>query len=154
MLYNNNGDDMKYLKVIIIAILVGIGLAFLFFKNIEKELMVFNESSNKIYVFQAGVFKIKENAYNYANNFNSNIVYYDNEYYRVYIAAISNQDNITLLENYFNKNNINYFIKEIHVKNINNDFYNYDKLLSETNKDVVIDKINQDMLDILITYLN
>ena len=145
---------MKYLKVIIIAILIGIGLAFLFFKNIEREVYVFNDSSNKIYVFQAGVFKIKENAYNYANNFNSKIVYYDKEYYRIYIAAISNQENITLLENYFTNNNINFFIKEIYVNNINADFYSYDKLLSETNKDVAIDKINQDMLDILITYLN
>ena len=144
---------MRFLKVIICAVLIVVILAYIFFHNIKKEVQVFQDTSNIVYVFQVGVFKSKDNAYEYAKDLKSKVVYYDQEYYRVYIAAIKDYEDISLLSNYFNSKNIEYFIKEINVEELPNDFNNYEKLLKETNQDQAIDKINQKLLDILVTYL-
>ena len=145
---------MRFLKVIIYAVLTGAILAYIFYHNLSKDVQVFNDITNTVYVFQAGVFESKDNAYNYANALKNSVVYYDQEYYRIYIGVVKDYEDISILSSYFNKKNIDYFIKEVNVNNLPSDFDKYELLLKKIKDDASIDKINQKLLDILLTYLS
>lgn len=141
----------KYLIIIIGAILIGVSCAFLVYKNIDQEVNIAMNTSNTVYVFQVGVFKIKDNAYNYLKEFSSGVVFQDEEYYRVFIGITSNLENKEKLSVYFKTKKYNFFIKEYTLDtNIINKFTNYEILLKESDNTTVLDKINQDMLNIFI----
>lgn len=144
----------KYLKVIIGAVLVGSIFAYIFYRDIKKEVNAVMNTANKIYLFQVGVFINEKNASNFQNDFKSSIVYYDNEYHRVLIAATTSNKNKEKLINLFTNQNIKYFIKEMGCKEeLQSKLINYEKVLNETDSRQVIDNINQSMLDIFLTYI-
>ena len=61
---------MKYLiKLCISAVIVGIVLAFLFYKDIKKEVNALDNIKEKVYAFQAGVFNLEQNAITFAKTF-------------------------------------------------------------------------------------
>ena len=154
-MYNKTGDIMKkYLKIIIGAVLVGSIFAYVFYRDIKKEVNAVMNTVNKIYLFQVGVFKNEKNASNFQNDFKSSIVYYDNEYYRVLIAATTSNENKEKLINLFTNQSIKYFIKEMNCKEeLQSKLINYEAVLNETDSRQVIDNINQSMLDIFLTYI-
>ena len=144
-----------YLKIIIIAILIGGLIAFLFYRDIKNEVNALTNKDNTINLFQVGVYKIYDNALNCKNNYDNAILYEDNGLYRVIIAAASSNDAKIRLETFFTNQNIKYYIKEIKVnKDITNKIKNYEIVLMKTNNDDVINNINKSILDTLITVLS
>ncbi len=144
-----------YLKVIIIAILFGGLIAFLFYRDIKKEVNALTSKDNTINLFQVGVYKIYDNAINCKNNYDNAIIYEDNGLYRVIIAATSSNEVKTLLETFFANQDIKYYIKEIKV---NDDtikkIKNYELVLLKTNNTDVINNINKSILDTLLMVLS
>ena len=54
----------KYFKLIIGAILLGALFAYLFYKDINKEVIALEKEKDNIYLFQVGVFKNLDNEKN------------------------------------------------------------------------------------------
>jgi len=150
VVYINIGDGMKsYLKIILGALLVGSICAYLFYKNIVNEVDEVIYLENKVYVFQVGVFKNKDNAINYEKNYLSKKIYYDEEYYRVFIGITSDKENKEKLKKIFANLNYSFYIKEYKSnENKITELNKYEILLKETNNLEVINKINQEMLNI------
>lgn len=141
---------MKYLKVILLSILIGSVLSLIFLLDLKKKI----DNSEVVYAFQVGVFKTKENAIMYQKEFESSITYYDNEYYRVFIAVTNNIKVKEKLMNYFDKNNIKYFIKEYSFKKKIYEFDKYNEILIKTDSSKVVYKVNNEMLRIFLSYLS
>ncbi len=122
----------KTLKIVLFSSLLGIVLAGLFFFNIKEKA----EAKNKpiLYAFQVGVFKNKENASNYRSRFTLGTVFYDGEYYRVYVGITV--DNKELLSSIFDKEGYSYYIKELEVdEKIITEIKKYDELLIQSGEE-------------------
>lgn len=144
----------SYIKIIIGAILIGGIFAFLFYKDIKKEVVALTTKENTISLFQVGVFEQIENAKNYQELYAPAIIYNTDNYYRVIVGISYHEENKVKLESYFANKDIKYIIKEIKVSE---DFIkkmeNYEVILIKTNKNEVIDNINESMLNMFLGYL-
>ena len=156
LIYNRVGDKMKgYIKVIIIAILIGGLIAFFFYKDIKNEVNALTSQDNTINLFQVGVYKIYDNALNCKNSYDNAIIYEDNGLYRVIIAGVNHVDAKVKLEAFFTNQNIKYYIKDIKVSSdIVNKINNYELVLIKTDSEDVIININKSILDTLLPILS
>lgn len=122
----------KTLKIVFFSSLLGVVLAGLFFFNIKDKA----EAKNKpvLYAFQVGVFKSLENATSYKTRFPLGIVLQDGEYYRVYIGITV--DNKELLSKVFDRENYNYYIKELETTGeILTEIQKFDELLAKSSEE-------------------
>jgi hypothetical protein len=113
-----------YLKIIIFAIFVGSLFAFIFFFSIK-------DNSDIIYAYQVGVFKDYQNALAFQENYEYAKIVKDKDYYRVFIAVTTNNQDII--------NNLidtNYYIKTLNVSDSTiSTIKKYDELLKYTSED-------------------
>ncbi len=134
--------------------MIGGIFAFLFYKDIKKEVVALTTKENTISLFQVGVFEQIENAKNYQELYAPAIIYNTDNYYRVIVGISYHEENKVKLESYFTNKGIKYIIKEIKVSD---DFIkkmeNYEVILIKTNKNEVIDNINESMLNMFLGYL-
>jgi len=145
----------KYVKFLFIAVFVGIILAFLFYKDITKEVRALTKKEEIISLFQVGVFKNENNATNFANTFSSSIVFKDGDYYRVIIAAVYHEEAKKKLEAFFSLEEINYYLKEVRVnKSLIKDIENFEKIILKSDNKEVINNVNNSILSLFSTYIN
>lgn len=138
-----------YFKILIGAVITGGLLAFFFYKDIKNEVIAVTTNTDKVYVFQVGVFKSLDNANKYLAQYPCGGIYQDNDLYRVIVAVTKN--NKEKLESYFASLNIEYYIKEVMVKeNILEKILNYDEVLNQSNNNEVIDNINKSSVELFI----
>ena len=122
----------KTLKIVLFSCLVGTLLAGTFFLSIKEKANAKNKPV--LYAFQVGVFKNKDNANNFKNKYPTAKVFWDNEYYRVFIGMTSS--NKELLEKVFNEQNYSYYIREMDATEEQLAIIQkYDALLKETNNE-------------------
>ena len=144
-----------YVKILIGSCIIGGLLAFLFYKDITKEVNAITKKEDILYLFQVGVFENENNANNYLTNYPSGIIYKDNNYYRVIIAIAHNIEALEYEKKYFNNLGINYYIKEIKSdKELVNKLNNYENIIVKSTNREVINNINDSMLQIFFSYLN
>lgn len=144
----------KYLKILLVSSFIGGALAYLFYKDINKEVRALSKKEEVITLFQVGVFKDYNNALEFSNTFASSIIYSDNEYYRVIIAISYHEDVKTKLEIYYTNKEINYYLKEVRVsKDLINKINNFESIILKTHKDEVIDNVNNSILKLFLSYV-
>ena len=124
--YYKFGDNMKkYLKILGVAIIFGGLLAYLFYYDINKEVRAISKKEEVITLFQVGVFKDYNNA-----------------------AKLK-------LESIYQNSEIEYYEKEIRI---NKDFIekisNYESIILKSNKEEVINNVNNSILNIFSSYIN
>ena len=100
----------KYLKILVFSLLIGIVLAYFFYRDINKEVRAISKKEEVLTLFQVGVFKDYSNALEYSNTFSSSTIYPDNDYYRVIIAISYHEEVKTKLEIYYTNKEINYYL--------------------------------------------
>jgi len=125
------------LKKIFISILLALVIGFTFGCIFLKKFNLSTATSNKleVYAFQVGVYKNYDNALN-VSNLNNGVIINDNNNYRVYSAFLSNEDIVNNLKQYYNANNINYYLKKIEVSNNTLEIINnYEILLKSASTD-------------------
>ena len=133
-------------KVILFSCLVGTILAGSFFLTVKNKAEA--KTVPVVYAFQVGVFKSLQNAELFKNNYsNAKITKDKDDFYRVFIGVtIKNKD---LFVNLFNKQQENYYLKEIQVaESIYDNLLKYDELLEKTSKESQ-DAIIKNMLECL-----
>lgn len=132
----------KFLKIIIVFI-IGIICGY-YIRNINPK-KIFDTSYK---AFQVGVYTTEELANTYKSKYKNAIVIKDNELYRVYVAILRKENNIENMSNYLNKNNIDYYIKEINIsdKNLKNTIDEYENIMNN-NSEIVFLEINKMIME-------
>ena len=132
----------KFLKIIIVFI-IGIICGY-YICNINPK-KIFDTSYK---AFQVGVYTTEELANTYKSKYKNAIVIKDNELYRVYVAILRKENNIENMANYLNKNNIDYYIKEINIsdKNLKNTINEYENIMNN-NSEIVFLEINKMIME-------
>lgn len=67
----------KYLKILLFSVSIGGLLAYLFYRDINKEVRAISKKEEVVTIFQTGVFKDYNNALDFSKTFASSIVYKD-----------------------------------------------------------------------------
>lgn len=137
----------KYLMITFIAVLVGGLFAFYMFYGIDKTVADVIKNNDHITVFQSGVFKDEENALIEKNKYEQAIIIKDENLYRVYIGVSYDEEVTLAYENYFKKNNYDYYCKKLEVSdNYLTNLKKYEELIKRSfNEDIYIN-INKDLL--------
>lgn len=134
---------MKKVLKIIIVFIIGIICGY-YVCNINPK-KIFDTSYK---AFQVGVYTTEELANTYKSKYKNAIVIKDNELYRVYVAILRKQNNIENMSNYLNKNNIDYYIKEVNIsdKNLKNTINEYESIMNN-NSEIVFLEINKMIME-------
>lgn len=134
---------MKKVLKIIIVFIIGIICGY-YICNINPK-KIFDTSYK---AFQVGVYTTEELANTYKSKYKNAIVIKDNELYRVYVAILKKENNIENMANYLNKNNIDYYIKEINIsdKNLKNTIDEYESIMNN-NSEIVFLEINKMIME-------
>ncbi len=143
----------KYGKVILLAALMGSVMAFLFYKDISKEVRAVIKREEVVNVFQVGVFQSYDNASNFAKTFPSSYIYKDGEYYRVIVAICYSNEVKEKLDAIYKEREVSYYIKSVRInKEFIEKISNYEKVIIKTQKSEIVDNINNSILNIFATY--
>lgn len=134
---------MKKVLKIIIVFIIGIICGY-YVCNINPK-KIFDTSYK---AFQVGVYTTEELANTYKSKYKNAIVIKDNELYRVYVAILRKENNIENMSNYLNKNNIDYYIKEVNIsdKNLKNTINEYESIMNN-NSEIVFLEINKMIME-------
>ena len=126
----------KFLISVLLSIVVGGVFGFIIYKKFYKnELTVASIISKQVYAFQIGVFEDINNAKLLTDKYGG-IIVPDESKYRVYIALVSSSNVLTILKEYFNDQDISYYVKQIDVSDdILELINNAEDLLIATTKD-------------------
>ncbi len=130
---------LKKIYKIFLVFIFGIGLGYYLCTINPKKIF---DTTYK--AFQVGVYTNLEAANIYKTKYNNAIVIKDNELYRVYVAILRNNNNIENMSNYLNKNNIDYYIREINIdnKDLKNSIDEYEKIMNN-DSEIVFLEINK-----------
>lgn len=134
----------KVLLILLSAILLGSGLAYLMFNKI---VLNDKEEMKVVKAFQIGVYSNYDNALKIAER-NNGVVIMDDSLYRVYVAILSDKEAINKVKRYYDKIGLNYYLKEINVskefiKEIKEDEELIKRGNSDTYKTINLDVLNK-----------
>lgn len=137
----------KILITIIGALSIGGIFAIVIYKNIDRDVKMAIKTEDTITFFQVGVFKQEENALNFMKKYNSAIIIKDNDYFRVIIAILTNEEAIIKEKAFFDSLGIEYYLKK---ENVNNEEFikklkEYEQLLISSS-DETYNTINKKIL--------
>ena len=127
---------MKKLYKILFVFLLGIISGYYLCKNNDIKLF---DTSYK--AFQVGVYTSLDAANTYKVKYKDAIIIKDNELYRVYVSILKNKDNINNMSSYLNKNNIDFYIKDININNniLKNKIREYENVMNSENEVVFLE---------------
>lgn len=100
-----------------------------------------NPFKNIYKAFQIGVYTNYETANTYSSKYKDSIIVKDNELYRVYAAILKDESNIENMSKYLNKSNIEYYLKDIIIENIElaSEINEYENLMNNDNETVFLE---------------
>ena len=110
----------KTLIIILIAIISGIVMGFMFYQRFEINEVVFAKQDYSAKAVQVGVFSKLDNALSIKDLYDGLIVN-DENLYRVYINIIKDQEVLSIMKEYYNELGINYYLKDIEISKEFND---------------------------------
>lgn len=127
---------MKKILKILFVLILGI-IAGYYFSN-KKIFNVFDQSYK---AFQVGVYTDISIANTYKTKYDNAIVVKDNELYRVYVAILKDNKNIEDMCSYLNRNNIEYYIRNIEIKdkNLKNKIKEYESIMNSDSQIVFLE---------------
>lgn len=110
----------KTLIIILIAIISGIVMGFIFYQRFEINEVVFAKQDYSAKAVQVGVFSKLDNALSIKDLYDG-IIVNDENLYRVYINIIKDQEVLSIMKEYYNELGINYYLKDIEISKEFND---------------------------------
>ena len=110
----------KTLIIILIAIMSGIVMGFIFYQRFEINEVVFAKQDYSAKAVQVGVFSKLDNALSIKDLYDG-IIVNDENLYRVYINIIKDQEVLSIMKEHYNELGINYYLKDIEISKEFND---------------------------------
>lgn len=136
----------KVSSKIILAVILGVAFSCYFFNDLEKDVINALRKEIPVTAFQVGAFSSLEDAKECAKEYSSSAIYQDEEIYRVLVSILSEEENVSNMQKYFNENNETVYLKTIHV---NSEFYEeleQYELIVEAASTNAFDAINEQIL--------
>lgn len=125
----------KIFTMVFFSALIGFILGFLTYRSYAEKIKTVFSNINTSYAFQVGVYNSKEIAEEKARN-SKGIVVPEQDFYRVYIALATNEELKDLLAEYFTKQGIDYYIRDLDLtKDIKTKMEVYEAILASTSED-------------------
>lgn len=129
----------KKIKIVFSAFLISLFLTLLVIIKINT---IFQEEKKFVTVFQVGVYKNEINALSEAKKYQG-IVHKEDGYYRVYVAAYQNDEIISKMKNYYDKNDISIYLRKVkttdkYLTTINK----YEKMLQNSSDESIYPNLN------------
>lgn len=144
-MYDYSGDNMnkKFLCWIGIAILSGLILGNIFYKQYEKEQNLDNDYNS--YLLQLGVFQSKEDIEKNVSNIESYMVVENNNLFYVYLGISTKKDNAEKVKDAFLDKDIEVSIKKTVIDNVEfmSNLEQFDVLLDSASSNEDIMSINE-----------
>ena len=133
----------KKLKLLFLAILLGLGLSYITYKKFE-----ISESTIKVLAYQVGVYKEYENALTKAKSLKGSIILKKQDNYQVIAAISKNNSNTKKIEEMLNEENVSFYKKELSLNKDALEPLDYYELAMEQveNKDT-LSLLNQKLLE-------
>lgn len=128
---------MKKIYKSILIFIIGI----LFGYYINDTYKIKDIFTNKYKAFQIGVYTDYNTANFYSKKYSNSIIIKDNELYRVYVAILKEESNIENMSKYLNKSNIEYYLKDISIEDIElvSEIKEYENLMNNDNETVFLE---------------
>lgn len=126
----------KTITLVIIAIIIGFSLGIIFFKRIDlSNTLIVSNMNNQVYAIQVGVYKNKDNALETSNKYKG-IVISEEDYFRVYIDIVRDNEVKIIILKYLDELGISYYVKAINVsEEFSRELGYYEEMLLKTSKD-------------------
>ena len=140
-MYDNSGDDMdkRFLTYVGIAVLSGLILGNLIYKQYEKEQNLDNDYNT--YLLQQGIYNSNSEMLENTKNLENYMFIEKNNKYYVYVGISTKKDNAEKVKNVFSDNDIDVSIKRSVIDNIEfmSNLEQFDILLdsASTNEDIM-----------------
>ena len=113
------------------ATLVGVLISYVFYTKVRGEINV-----KEISVFQTGVYSSYDEAL--ISSDSKSKIFYDGKLYHVYDSIVSSKEAKDKMVNFYNQNNIEYYIKEKYVNlNLYESIDKYSKLIEISDNDAL-----------------
>lgn len=129
-----------------LAVLVGSLFAVYIFSGIDKT-MAKSIYDNTISLFQIGAYNEYENALSISQVYPNSIIIKENNYYKVFIALAHDKELVEKYEQYYQKKNINYYLKKANVSSECLEKINkYEQIILQSTNLKEYDKINKSIL--------
>jgi len=133
-------------KILLIIFSIGAGVLFTIF-ILNKDNIYAKEEYN-VFAFQAGAFENYDNALNFKKKLPSSIIINEKNLYKIYVAMYKDIDIVNKMIVYFEKNNINIYLKSLKInKEIYEKLSSYEKIIKNTEDEKIYKKINQSILN-------
>lgn len=134
----------KIIITVVSALLVGVLFGVLYFKNTKENIAEALSLDNEAIAFQVGVYKDIENAKKEVKKYPSGVIIIDREFYRIFIAISNNSEVINKLKTYYDSKKINYYLKNIVIKDeFVESFNSYQEVLLKTSS---YDEVNSSLM--------
>lgn len=127
---------MKKILKILFVLILGINTGYYFSNN-----KIFNVFDQSYKAFQVGVYTDISIANAYKSKYDNAIVVKDNELYRVYVAILKDDKNIKDMCSYLNRNNVEYYIRNVEIKdkNLKSKIKEYESIMNSDSQIVFIE---------------
>ena len=141
---------MKNIIAVISAIFVSLLLGYAFMgvsKEPQENVTPVMSESNTIKAFQVGAFTSKETAEKEALSKSGKVIT-DGQYYYVYVAILSDQENIDKMINYLDEKNYYYYLKNINLSSeFKIELSKYEELMKQTTSHIAFLELNKRVLE-------
>lgn len=127
---------MKKILKILFVLILGINTGYYFSNN-----KIFNVFDQSYKAFQVGVYTDISIANAYKSKYDNAIVVKDNELYRVYVAILKDDKNIKDMCSYLNRNNVEYYIRNVEIKdkNLKSKIKEYESIMNSDSQIVFLE---------------
>ena len=135
---------MKKIIKLLLVFFIGVFLGY----YVNESYKISDMFTNKYKAFQIGVYTDVDTANTFSKLMKDSIIIKDNELYRVYAAILKNDNNIDNMSKYLNKNNIEYYLKDIEINNkeIVSTIKEYENIMNN-NSEVVFLEMNKMIME-------
>lgn len=141
---------MKNILVSVSSVIMAVLVGSLFIKvsNSKETIQPTIMTNNSVKAFQVGAYTNQTSANEEAIS-KEGVVSFDGEYYYVYIAILSDEENLEHMRRYLDKKNTYYYIKSIDVsQEFKNSLLTYEELMKESSSDIAFMQLNERILDL------
>ena len=107
---------MKKLLPYLCSLALGLVFGFLLFQDADFNIKEVFADTLTATAFQLGVFNNEQSATELKNKYDGSLIMQDEDVYRVYYSILTNPKVIAKMEKYLQDASINYYLKEITVK--------------------------------------
>lgn len=123
----------KIIYISLAGILVGSIFAIYMFSNINEKVESTFSEENVVTAFQVGVFNVYDNAVKTNEIYQNSYIYQNEDKYHVFVAIYQDEEIVNSMEEYYQNNNIEVYLKDINASHeFIDELKKYEKLLKET----------------------